>query len=70
MKKQGLIPAFTSVIIISIVVIGFVSITIHKTTLIGPMIILLGFIPWIPLKFSGRTIKSTGADIVFGVFDT
>lgn len=53
MKKQGLIPAFTSVIIISIVVIGFVSFTIHKTKLIGPIIILLGFTPWIPLKFSG-----------------
>ena len=70
MKKQGLIPALTSVIIISIVVIGFVSVTIHKTKLIGPIIILLGFIPWIPLKFSGRTIRSTGADIVFGVIDT
>ena len=65
MKKQGLIPAFTSVVIISIVVIGFVSFTIHKTKLIGPIIILLGFIPWIPLKFSGRTIRSTVADIVF-----
>jgi len=38
--------------------------------LLGPIIILLGFIPWIPLKFSGRTIRSTGADIVFGTIDT
>ncbi|MFQ6080028.1 MAG: hypothetical protein ACE5NJ_12980, partial [Thermodesulfobacteriota bacterium] len=36
----------------------------------GPIIILLGFIPWIPLKFSGRSIRSTGADIAFGTIDT
>jgi len=70
MKKQGLIPALTSVIIISIVIISVISFTIYNTKLIGPVIILLGFIPWIPLKISGRTIKSTGADIVFGAIDT
>ena len=70
MKKQGFIPALKSVIIISIVVISIISFTIYKVRLIGPIIILLGFIPLIPLKFSGRTIKSCGADIVFGVIDT
>jgi len=70
MKKQGLIPGLTSVIIISIVIVSAVSFTIYNTKLIGPVIILLGFIPWIPLKISGRTIKSTGADIVFGAIDT
>ncbi|MDI6888445.1 MAG: hypothetical protein QMC78_01955 [Methanocellales archaeon] len=70
MKKQGLIPASTSVIIISIVVISVISFTIYNTRAIGPAIILLGFIPWIPLRISGRTIKSTGADIVFGAIDT
>ena len=70
MKKQGLIPALTSVIIISIVIISAIFFTIYNTKLIGPVIILLGFIPWIPLKISGRTIKSTGADIVFGAIDT
>jgi hypothetical protein len=34
------------------------------------MIALLGFILWIPLKISGRRIKSAGADIVFGAIDT
>jgi hypothetical protein len=70
MKSQGLIQASASVLIISIVVIGVVSFTIYRTTLLGPIIILLGFIPWIPLKFSGRTIRSTGADILFGAIDT
>jgi len=42
MKKQGLIPALTSVIIISIVVIGAVSFTIYHTKLIGSIITSLG----------------------------
>jgi len=70
MKSQGLIQASASVLITSIVVIGVVSFTIYRTTLLGPIIILLGLIPWIPLKFSGRTIRSTGADILFGAIDT
>jgi len=70
MKKQGFISALTSVIIISIVIISVICFTIYNTRVIGPIIILLGFVPWIPLKISGRTIKSTGADIVFGAIDT
>lgn len=70
MKKQGLIPALTSVIAISIVIVGAVSFSIYHSRLIGPVIILLGLIPWIPLRLSGRTIKSTGADIIFGMIDT
>lgn len=70
MKEQGLIKAFTSVMVISIVVIGVVSFNIYRTRLIGPLIILLGLIPWIPLKISGRTIRSTSADIAFGAIDT
>ena len=70
MKKQGFILALTSVIIISIVIISVICFTIYNTRVIGPIIILLGFVPWIPLKTSGRAIKSTGADIVFGAIDT
>jgi len=70
MKKQGFISALTSVTIISIVIISVICFTIYNTRVIGPIIILLGFVPWIPLKISGRTIKSTGADIVFGAIDT
>lgn len=70
MKKQGLFSASVSLLIISVIIISTVSLTIHNTRWIGPVIILLGFIPWIPLKLSGRTIKSTGADIIFGAIDT
>jgi len=70
MKKQGFIPALTSVIIISIIIVTVISFAIHNSRLIGLIIILLGFIPWIPLKIYGRSVKSTGADIIFGVIDT
>ncbi len=60
----------TSVTIVSAVIVSVISFTIFKTRVIGPVIILLGMVPWIPLKISGRTIKSTGADIVFGAIDT
>jgi len=70
MKRQGFLLSLTNVIIISVVVVSVVSLTIYNTRLIGPVIILLGFIPWIPLKISERSIKSVGADIVFGAIDT
>jgi len=70
MKKQGLIPALISVIIISIIIVTVISFTIYNARLIGLIIILLGFIPWIPLRIFNRTIKSVGADIVFGAVDT
>jgi len=70
MKKQGFISALTSVTIISIVIVCVIFFTIYNAKIIGPVIILLGFIPWIPVRISGRTIKSIGADIVFGAIDT
>jgi hypothetical protein len=70
MRDQGFSSALTSVIVVSFVIVSVISFTIHKTKLIGPAIILLGFIPWIPLRISGRTIMSAGADIVFGAIDT
>ena len=70
MKNQGFIPALASVTGVSIVIISVISFGIYNTRLIGPVIILLGFVPWIPLRFSERTIKSVGADIVFGTIDT
>ncbi|UCG44311.1 MAG: hypothetical protein JSU73_06835 [candidate division WOR-3 bacterium] len=37
---------------------------------VGPVLVALGFLPWIPLRLSGRTIRSAGADIVFGTIGT
>ena len=70
MKRQGFIPALISVSVLSIVVVSAVWFTIDKTRFIGPVLILFGLIAWIPIKISGRAIRSTGADIIFGIIDT
>ena len=70
MNKEGFISALISATIITIVIVSVMYFILNNNRLIGPIIIILGFIPWIPLKLSGRTIKSTGADIIFGAIDT
>jgi hypothetical protein len=70
MPKQGFAPALISVSAVSATVIVVVSATLYHTRLVGPVIILLGFMPWIPLKLLGRSVHSTGADIIFGAIDT
>ncbi len=70
MAKEGFGPALISVTAVSIVVVGSVSATLFHTRLVGPVIVLLGFVPLIPLRLLGRTVRSTGADIVFGAIDT
>jgi hypothetical protein len=70
MNKQGLLPAFISVTVLSAVIISVIAFVIFNARLVGPIIILLGFLPWVPLRFLGRSIKSVGADIVFGAIDT
>lgn len=70
MNKEGLAKSIISVITLSVVVISVVCFFIYNKVLIGPILIGLGFLPWIPLKISGRSIKSTGADIIFGIIDT
>jgi hypothetical protein len=52
--KQGFGPALISVCVISIVVVAAVSASLYHTRLIGPVIVLPGFIPWIHLKLLGR----------------
>jgi len=70
MNKEGLAKAMISVVILSIVVISVICFVIYKKALIGPVLIMLGLLPLIPVKLSGRSIKSIGADIIFGVIDT
>ena len=70
MSKQGLIPAFISIITLSAIIISVLWFTLDKIRIIGPILIIFGLIAWIPIKVSGRTIKSTGADIIFGIVDT
>ena len=70
MKKEGFLSALMSITLISIVLVGVISFVVYNTKFVGPIIIILGFIPWIPLKILGRSIRSTVADIVFGAIDT
>ncbi len=69
-NRQGIIAALVSAVVVSFIVIAAVAFVIYEVRYIGPAVFLLGFIPWIPIKLSGRTIRSTGADIVFGAVDT
>ncbi len=68
--KDNFITALISTILIGTTII-YISFLFYKTKyIIGPLLIFSGFIPWIPLKLSGRRIRETGADIVFGMIDT
>ena len=69
-KREGLAKSVISVITLSVVVVAVICFVIYNKILIGPVLIGLGFLPWIPLKISGRSIRSTGADIIFGAVDT
>lgn len=69
-KKEGFFRSLISVLVISVIAISAVVWSMQKIKLIGPVIIILGFVPWIPLKIFGRSIRSCGADIVFGAIDT
>lgn len=70
MNKEGIVKSIVSVVVLSVVVISVVCFVIYNKVLIGPALLGLAFLPWIPLKISGRSIKSVGADIIFGVIDT
>ena len=70
MNRQGMLPALGSLATISVVAVAAVAYAIYDIRLIGPLMIALGFLPWIAIRLSGRTIRSTGADIVFGAVDT
>lgn len=70
MTKQGLAIATLSVAAMSAVVLAAVSLGARHIRLIGPLILVLGFLPWIPLRISRRSVRSAGADIIFGAVDT
>jgi len=70
MNKQGILPTLISVIILSIIIISALWFILERIRVIGPTLIALGLIAWIPIRISGRTIKSAGADIIFGIVDT
>lgn len=70
MKKESLLFGFLSVLVISLVAVGSLSLTISYKPLIGPTLLFLGLLSMIPLRLGGRSIKSCSADIAFGAIDT
>jgi len=70
MNKESLVAGLISVIAVSLIAIGSLSVTINYKRLIGPTLILLGLLSLVPLRLFGRSIKSCSADIVFGAIDT
>ena len=70
MNRQGLPAALGSLITVSVVAVASVAYVIYDIRLVGPSMIALGLIPWLFIRLSGRSIRSTGADIVFGAVDT
>ncbi len=72
MKRESLLAGFLSVLVISLVAVGSLSLAYAYAykTLIGPTLLALGFLSMVPLRLGGRTIKSCSADIVFGTVDT
>ncbi len=70
MKRQGMVPAFISFITFSTVLLCVIWFIFDKARFIGPILILFGILAWIPIRISGRAVKSAGADIIFGIVDT
>jgi len=69
-NRQGILAALTSSLVVSVVVVAAVALIIGNVLLIGPAMFVLGLVPLLPIKLSGRSIRSTGADMVFGAVDT
>jgi len=60
------LAAFSVFLVLVVLLFGFV--VSHKM-LVGPAVLLFGFLPLIPVKLVGRSIKSVGADIIYGIVD-
>jgi len=70
MKRESLVAGSLSVLVISLVAVGSLSLAIRYKPLIGPTLLMLGLLSLIPLRLFGRSIKSCSADIIFGAIDT
>lgn len=70
MKRQGILASLGSLAATSAVVLIVVLNIGYDTRFVGPALLLLGFLPWVPIRLAGRSVRSTGADIIFGAVDT
>jgi hypothetical protein len=70
LHRESLLVGFLSVVVISLIAVGSLALMIGYKPFIGPTLLMLGPLPLVPLKLSGRSIKSCAADIIFGSIDT
>ncbi|MDY6907463.1 MAG: hypothetical protein SV910_04410 [Chloroflexota bacterium] len=70
MRSEGLLSALVHLVVLSIVVVAVVLLLRTQKVYIGPAVIALGFLPWLSLAIGGRSVRSAGADIIFGAVDT
>lgn len=66
-RKEGLRATLLRLVILSAVIISVISFVIKRKEAIGPVLVILGFLPWLVLYLAHREIKSAIADIVFGI---
>ncbi len=69
-NRQGILMALASLVVVSVVVVAAVLHVLYEIRFVGPVVLLLGFLPWLPIVLSGRSVRSTGADMAFGAVDT
>ena len=69
-RKEGFRATLIETIILSAIIVSVIYFTQDRKEAIGPILVILGFLPWLPLYLAGRGIKSALADIVFGVVNT
>ena len=69
-RGEGLLPAAVHLLALSVLVVAVIALIYTHKAFIGPVVIVIGLLPWIPLMLASRSIKSAGADIIFGAIDT
>ena len=69
-RKEGFRATLIETIILSAIIVSVIYFTQARKEAIGPILVILGFLPWLPLYLAGRGVKSALADIVFGVVNT
>jgi len=60
------LAAYFTLLVIVALFFGFIA---SRKTLVGPAVLFFGLLPLIPVKLVGRSLKSIGADVIYGVVD-
>lgn len=68
-SREGLGPALLAFVALTAVVIFIFPEVVRFRTAIGPAVLAFGFLPWLPVRLAGRSLKSVGADIIYGIVD-